>query len=217
MPETKFAARRIALSDQVSRTAAGILIAAEKPMARFSLRLQEKAAAEIGAVAGFRFDQPILRAGMEGDRLSARLGPDEWLVVGPEADAETIARDIQAGLSGRFFSLVDIGHRNAGLRVSGKHAAEVLNAGCPIDLADASFPVGAATRTLLGKSEIVLIRRATDRYQVECFRSFAAYVHGFLSEAARDFEGSRTAHEDLRHRASDAEPSTGSAPPVEGR
>jgi sarcosine oxidase, subunit gamma len=188
MLEAKRAARRVALSDQVSPTAGGIAIETEKPMARFCLRMEEKVAAEIAALSGFRLDQPILRAGIEGDRLVARLGPDEWLVVGPEAEADAIAREIQAGLSSRFFSLVDIGHRNVGIRVCGKHAADVLNAGCPIDLADASFPVGTATRTLFGKAEIVLIRCGTERYQVECFRSFAAYVHGFLCEAARDFE-----------------------------
>ena len=53
--------------------------------------------------------------------------------------------------------------------------------------ADAAFPVGAGTRTLLAKAEILLVRTAPDRYRVECWRSFATYVHGFLQEAALDY------------------------------
>jgi sarcosine oxidase subunit gamma len=73
--------------------------------------------------------------------------------------------------------------------VSGRHAAEVLNSGCPLDLAEAAFPAGTATRTLLGKAEIVLMRLDDGpTYRVECWRSFAQYVHGFLLEAAREFD-----------------------------
>jgi len=40
---------------------------------------------------------------------------------------------------------------------------------------------------LLGKAEIVLIRPASEpSFRVECWRSFARYVHDFLCEAARD-------------------------------
>ena len=41
----------------------------------------------------------------------------------------------------------------------------------------------------MGKAEIVLMR-LDDRptYRVECWRSFASYVHGFLTEAAREFQ-----------------------------
>jgi sarcosine oxidase, subunit gamma len=186
MLETKLAARRAALSDQAFLAGAAIAIQPLKPAARFSLRLRD--GASTGAVAGFRIDQPILRSVSAGLRLAARLGPDEWLLLGPEAEAEAIAAEIEAGLDGRFFSLVDIGHRNVAIEVSGRHAAEALNAGCPIDLADAAFPVGAATRTVLGKAEIVLIRTGGESYRVECWRSFSTYVPGFLREAARDFE-----------------------------
>ena len=188
MLETKLAARRAALSDQAALSGQAIAVHPLKPHARFSLRVPEGAAAEIGTVAGFRLDQPITRSASAGDRVSARLGPNEWLLIGPEAEAEAIGAEIETALSGRFHSLVDIGHRNVGIEVSGHHAAAVLNAGCPIDLGDDAFPVGAATRTILGKAEIVLIRSDASRYRVECWRSFALYVHGFLREAARDFE-----------------------------
>ncbi|RUY34815.1 hypothetical protein EN978_33865, partial [Mesorhizobium sp. M7A.F.Ca.US.001.04.1.1] len=44
----------------------------------------------------------------------------------------------------------------------------------------------AASRTILGKTEIVLLRTAADAFRVECWRSFSDYVFTFLSEGSRD-------------------------------
>ena len=187
MLETPKAARRVcALAD--ASGPAGI-----RPLpgaARFSLRLREDDAAALASVAGFRVDQRLNRVAARGERLSLRLGPDEWLLIGPEAEWEATAAEITAALRDRFHSLVDVGHRSVAIEVAGRHAADILNAGCPLDLFDASFPTGTATRTILGKAEIVLARiDGAPTFRVECSRSFATYVHGFLVEAARDFEG----------------------------
>ena len=157
--------------------------------ARFALRLRPALAAELGAVAGFPLDLAINCASF-GPRRSIRLGPDEWLLIGEAADADAIAAEIAEAFGDRFHALVEISHRNIGVSVRGANAADILNAGCPLDLAAAVFPTGFATRTLLGKAEIVLIREDdAPTYRVECWRSFAPYVHGFLLEAARDFDG----------------------------
>jgi sarcosine oxidase subunit gamma len=186
MLETVNAARRVsALADAIGPSAIRPLPGA----ARFALRLREDDAATIGEAAGFRLDQRLNSFVAQGERLSLRLGPNEWLLIGPEADSEAIAAEIATALSGQFHALVDIGHRNVAVEVKGAHAADILNAGCPLDLFEASFPAGTATRTLLGKAEIVLLRLDdAPTYRVECWRSFAAYVQEFLSEAARDFE-----------------------------
>ena len=52
------------------------------------------------------------------------------------------------------------------------------------DLAARTFPVNMCTRTMLGKAEVVLWRTATQRFRIEVWRSFAAYVSAFLAEAA---------------------------------
>ena len=82
-------------------------------------------------------------------------------------------------------SLVDVSQRQIGLELSGANAALALNAGCPLDLGLGAFPVGAATRTMLSKAEIVLWRRETALFHVEVWRSFADYAVSFLAEAAR--------------------------------
>jgi sarcosine oxidase, subunit gamma len=186
MLETMGAARRVsALADASGPATIRPLPGA----ARFSLRLREDDAAAVGAVAGFRVDQKLNSFEAVGERLSLRLGPNEWLLIGPEADSEAIAAEIAASLGERFHSLVDVGHRNVAIEVKGAHAADILNAGCPLDLDAAVFPAGSATRTILAKTEIVLARLDdAPIFRVECWRSFATYVHDFLAEAARDFE-----------------------------
>ena len=63
-----------------------------------------------------------------------------------------------------------------------------LNAGVPLDLDLAAFPVGVVARTLLLKAEIVLWRRKAERFHVETGRSFAPYVTAVLEASARDQE-----------------------------
>ena len=138
-------------------------------------------------LATFPLALRINRCTASGERLTIRLGPDEWLLIGPEADTEAMAGEIAAALADRFHALVDISHRNVAFEVSGPQAEAILNAGCPLDLHSSSFPAGSGTRTLLGKAEIVLLRPSEEPlFRVECWRSFATYVHGFLQEAARD-------------------------------
>ena len=163
------------------------------PAARFSLRIDAATASATRHPAGFDLARSIntlsLTQTQRGDaRLSARLGPDEWLLIADRGEAEALFQTLVHDLGDHVYTLVDISHRNLALEVTGDAAAEVLNSGCPLDLGDRSFPAGAATRTLFAKSEIVLMRNASpDRpplYRVECWRSFGRYVHTHLRDAA---------------------------------
>lgn len=117
-------------------------------------------------------------------RAALWLGPDEWLVIAPTDAGPPLQPKTPDGPA----ALVDISHRNCGLIISGPDAARVLNAGCPLDLDPAAFPVGMSTRTLLGKAEIVLWRTEPETFRLELWRSFAPYVVGLLSEALRDVD-----------------------------
>ena len=151
--------------------------------ARWSLRLAPALAAKTSELAGFRIALEINRAAQAGERLSARLGPDEWLLCAPPQEVFDAS-----ALGNEHHSLVDISHRYAALAVEGAQAHVLLAAGCPLDLHPTTFPAGSATRTLLGKAEIVLWRvHEAPAYRVECARSFAPYVLAFLREAAREF------------------------------
>lgn len=159
------------------------------PRARFVFRGREAAIEAATAAFGVALPREACRAAEIGDRAALWLGPDEWLLIAPEADGAAIATAFRAIAAPH--ALVDVSHRNIGVALSGSKVVQVINAGCPLDLDLASFPVGMSTRTILNKAEIVLWRRAPDRFQLECWRSFAPYVHGFLTDAALEFSASR--------------------------
>jgi sarcosine oxidase, subunit gamma len=202
LEKNSIAQRRSALNNASLTTAASaaaagaamrLVIAPLQAEARWSLRLPEREVAKLTAVAGFLLDQPINRFQLQDGRTAARLGPDEWLLLGSEADSELIAGELTDGLKHCHHALVDISHRNVALTVSGAAAADLLNAGCPLDLHAAHFLPGTVTRTLLGKCEILLFRiddganPMTTTYRVECWRSFATYIADFLNEGAREY------------------------------
>lgn len=154
------------------------------PARRWSLRVAPEFASSAKSVAGFPIDQPINT--VAGDtRISLRLGPDEWLLIGDDHDAATF-ENISHGFGPQFHSLVDISHRNIAMELNGAAATALLNSNCPRDLDDRAFPAGAATRTLFGKVEITLARpTAEPRLRIECWRSFARYTHALITDAAK--------------------------------
>ena len=134
------------------------------------------------AVFGIALPTPM-RAHAEGARAALWLGPDEWLLLVPDGDGSTVGVMLVDALAGHAASLVDVGHRQVGLTVTGPRAADLINAGCPLDLDLAAFPVGMCTRTILAKVEIILWRTADDAFRIEVARSLAPYVVELLREA----------------------------------
>jgi sarcosine oxidase subunit gamma len=125
----------------------------------------------------------------EGDGCAALwLGPDEQLLLVQQSQWPDVLAALASTLSGMPHSLVDISQRQIALQIDGARAADVLSAGCPLDLHPQAFPVGMCTRTLFAKSPIVLWRTAADEFHLEVWRSFALYVQQLLHEVGREFE-----------------------------
>ncbi len=95
-----------------------------------------------------------------GARTALWIGPDEWLII----DSATSSLVDDLAKVKVLHSAVDVSHRNVGILVSGKGADAVINGGCPQDLSLKAFPVSAASRTVLGKIEIVLWRQDEDSF-----------------------------------------------------
>jgi sarcosine oxidase subunit gamma len=161
------------------------LLRVAAPATRYILRGDAMAQAAAGEALGLRVPTAPCRAERTGERAALWLGPDEWLLLAPADAGPTLGSALAAKLAGLPHSLVDVGHRQVGLEIEGGAAATLLAAGCPLDLHQDSFPVGMCTRTMLGKSEITLWRLAPETFRLEVWRSFAAYVCGFLAEGAR--------------------------------
>ncbi|TIL71024.1 MAG: sarcosine oxidase subunit gamma family protein [Mesorhizobium sp.] len=173
--------RRPALAGQ-ELSVTGVTLAVLPPAQRILLRAPDASVAALSKALGVELPRkPKTSAAMAG-RTALWLGPDEWLII-DEMGTDPLADCAEVPV---LQSAVGISHRNVAISVIGPAAAATINSGCPQDLSLDVFPVGAASRTILGKAEIVLLRTATDAFRVECWRSFSDYVFTFLSEAAGD-------------------------------
>jgi sarcosine oxidase subunit gamma len=128
-----------------------------------------QAAAEVAATLGHALPAPLTATG-----AMLWLGPEEWLLLD------------EPGVPQGPASLVDVSDRYRGLVLHGAGAAEALNEGCPLDLADAAFPPSSCTRTLFGKAEIILWRPAANEWRILVGRSFAPYLLALLREVLDD-------------------------------
>jgi sarcosine oxidase subunit gamma len=155
------------------------------PAVRYLLRGGAAARAAAEAAFGVAIPCAACRAASNGERAALWLGPQEWLLLAPEAHSAAVATALGATLATVPHSLVDVSHAQSALSVSGPEAAMLLAAGCPLDLDATAFPVGMCTRTVLAKAEVVLWRTAGESFRIEVSRSFVAYVSQFLAEAAR--------------------------------
>jgi sarcosine oxidase, subunit gamma len=122
------------------------------------------------------------RARSQGEHHVLWLGPDEFLLLGPQEDD---AAALRLGLADVAHSLVDVGHRQVGLEISGPRCEALLAGGCALDLDVTQFPVGMCTRTAFAKADVVLWRRSESAFHLEVWRSFADYTAQLLQEIAR--------------------------------
>jgi sarcosine oxidase subunit gamma len=179
--KAKIAERRPALAGREIASAAS-RVAVLPPAERISLRAPTASVAALSKALGIALPSKPKTSATKNGRTALWLGPDEWLVIdeagkAPAADCAKVTA---------LHSAVDISHRNVAFAVTGSGAEATLNAGCPQDLSLEAFPVGAASRTILGKVEVVVLRTDQEAFRVECWRSFSDYVFEFLGEAAQD-------------------------------
>jgi sarcosine oxidase subunit gamma len=152
------------------------------PAERLALRAPEASVAALSRALKAKLPQAPKTSSAKDGRTALWLGPDEWLVI-DEAGKDPLTDIASVKV---LHSAVGVSHRNVAFQVSGPGAATTVNAGCPQDLSLTAFPVGACSRTVLGKIEILLLRTAEDAFRVECWRSFSDYAFAFLTDAARD-------------------------------
>jgi len=156
------------------------------PATRLAFRSREAGIGPAGDAYGVALPVEPCRFNIRDNRLALWLGPDEWLLIAPNAEPAPIFATIEAALAGIPHALVDVSSRSIGIEIAGEQAAFVLNQGCPLDLHLQAFPVGMCTRTLFAKTEIVLVRHAPDVFHIDVWRSFAAYLWTYLDEARRE-------------------------------
>ncbi len=166
----------------------GLVLTRAGATRRIVLHCAPRDAAAIGRAIGVELAEPMLRVASSGGWRALHLAPDEWLLIGAAQDPGALrapAADLPP------CSLVDVSARDHEVVIVGPLVAALLAAGCPLDLSPAATPLGACTRTLLGKATVVLERDAAC-FRIHYARSFEDYVLEFLGSASEDLPQART-------------------------
>jgi len=130
--------------------------------------------------------------GATDERAVLWLGPDEFLVVGPDEAGSGVstagfAAGLAAGLAGQRGQVVDVSANRATLELSGRHARAVLDKSCRLDLHPREFPAGRAVITLLESVGVILWRTGEDTWRVMPRASFTTHVVRWLLDGMREF------------------------------
>lgn len=160
-------------------------------LSRRLLRCREDALDAACGILGLALPRRAGVSESHGDRHALWLGPDEWLILADEGSGEWLAT-CGGSLAAAGAAFVDVSHRQEAIALQGADIEHCLATGCPLDLSATAFPVGACTRTLFHKAEVVLWRTGPDSFHLEVWRSFAGYVEALLTQAERDVAALRS-------------------------
>lgn len=152
---------------------------------RAVLRCREAQVAQASKRLGVELPRDACRSVKSGELSALWLGPDEWLLMQPLAGGDW-AGQLAARLGDTLCSLADVSHRQVALGVFGDRAKDILASGCALDLSLTAFPLGACTRTMFAKAEVVLWRTGVESFHLEVWRSFARYAEALLREAENE-------------------------------
>lgn len=162
------------------------------PLGKLVLRGKPEIVGAAVTDLGFSLPEAINRAADGAAGRAIRLGPDEHLLILELGHPAKVVRSLREALADRHHAVVDLSARLVAFELIGKSAQptpvrDTLAAACPLDLDPSAFGSGQATRTILGKAEIILDCLGPDHFRLLTNRSFADYVSLLLREAGREF------------------------------
>ncbi len=117
------------------------------------------------------------------------LGPDEWLLVGPDGWSAPASAMVRTAMGEAHGSVVDVSANRTTLRLSGPMARAVLEKVCAVDLHPRAFGPGRCVQTLVGRTQAVLWQvSAEPAYRLLVRGSFAGYLADLLLDAMAEFQ-----------------------------
>lgn len=124
-----------------------------------------------------------------GELSALWLGPDEWLILGPDRARREIVDRLEIASGAEHVSIVDVSAQRTTLVVAGARARDLLAHGCALDLHPRVFGTDRCARTTLARTGVVLVDRdaGEPRFWVLCGSSFAPYLATWLLDAATEY------------------------------
>ena len=123
-----------------------------------------------------------------GDRACLWLGPNEWLIVGPDGQGADLIRELRAALAGQHAAVTDVSEARTAILLKGRRARDLLQKGVPLDLHPREFQTGHCAQSYIAGANIIL-RQLDDApsYEVLVLNSFAEHLWLWMESAAREF------------------------------
>lgn len=154
--------------------------------ARFSLRIDQQHLDDASKAFGVQLPRNIGDFISENDKMALCIGPDEWHLIAPENDVENIENSFAKLYEKSIHSLVDISHREVSIVISGHEAAYLLQAIIAFDID--KMPIQSCRRTIMDKSQIILLRQDVDLFRIEIWNSYVSHIWHLLEIIGKEIE-----------------------------
>ena len=118
------------------------------------------------------------------------LGPNEWLIVGPDPDGAggaRLASRFQHALDGHHAAVTDVTESYSVIGVWGARARDLLQKGTGLDLHARSFQPGHVAQTALAHADVIIHQIGPLAYDLYVRRSFAEYLWLWLEDAGMEY------------------------------
>lgn len=188
MAERRSPAAAFAARFEAAGAGGGLRLAEIPFLSQVNVRVDPKspAAERIGTAIGVPLPLEPGTAVRGGDVTVLWLGPDEWLVVGPDGAAPGLVERLTEAAAGEHVSVVDVSAQRTTLVVAGERARDVLAHGCALDLHPRVFGRDRCAQTTLARAGVVLVSRE-DGFWLLVRSSFAGYVAEWLLDASVEY------------------------------
>ncbi len=124
----------------------------------------------------------------EGDGVRiVWAGPDDWFVIGPRGQAETLGQRLCQALAGSHHAVTDVSSGYTVLQLAGAPVRDVLAQGCPLDLHPRVFVPGHCAGSHFFKASVWLWQAdEAPVYELLVRRSFTGYVWLMVERASAE-------------------------------
>ena len=112
-------------------------------------------------------------------------GPNEWMIY---SDDTNLAATMTQAVAGMYAAITEVTEHYTLIRLSGKHARDVMIKGCAIDLHPREFGPGQCVQSHLGRITVLFDQiDRTPTYDILVRASFAEYLWMYLEDAGLEF------------------------------
>lgn len=180
---------------QLTATPDGVRLAEVPYLTQLNLRVDPSgpAATSLEDVLGTALPTRANTAVSAGELSVLWLGPDEWLVVAPEGQQETLEKALRQAIGTEFGTVVNLSAHRTTIELTGERARDVLAKGCSLDLHPTVFTAGSCAQVLLAQAPVLLLARdgAAPAYWLLVRASYATYVADWLLDACVEYAVAR--------------------------